>query len=149
MCNKCGVNEKYGRSGMCKECKNAYNKEHYAANKQYYIDKAAKAREAIYAEINALKESNPCVDCYEKFNSWQMDFDHLSDKEFDIGKGINYSRDRLMAEIAKCEVVCKNCHANRTRHRFVHSKVVRPVTPAEKVASVYSFPCNRNWCDVK
>lgn len=50
-----------------------------------------------------------------------MQCDHLRDKEFQIGdmvtKGL--SEARLRAELAKCDIVCANCHAERTHQRVV------------------------------
>jgi hypothetical protein len=47
-----------------------------------------------------------------------LEFDHLGDKLFTIGANL---RDRnwqsLLDEIAKCEVVCANCHRRRTALR--------------------------------
>jgi hypothetical protein len=46
-----------------------------------------------------------------------MDFDHRPDeaKLFTIshGKG-QYGEEKILAEIAKCDVVCANCHRLRT-----------------------------------
>ena len=60
---------------------------------------------------------NPCLDCGEK-DPIVLEFDHLGDKDFNIAKGI---RDRnwktVLAEIAKCDVVCANCHRRRTARR--------------------------------
>lgn len=46
-----------------------------------------------------------------------MQFDHLGDKLFTISNAGATSVERLLAEIAKCEVVCANCHAERTYQR--------------------------------
>jgi formate-dependent nitrite reductase cytochrome c552 subunit len=50
-----------------------------------------------------------------------MDFDHRdpSEKRFRVTAGcvMLLPRDRLLAEIAKCDVVCANCHRMRTRQR--------------------------------
>jgi hypothetical protein len=46
-----------------------------------------------------------------------MQFDHVNpeDKLFTIGKvGYKYSIIALKLEIQKCDVVCANCHAERT-----------------------------------
>lgn len=43
-----------------------------------------------------------------------MDFDHLGDKKFAVGSSISYTLDAVREEIAKCEVVCANCHRERT-----------------------------------
>jgi hypothetical protein len=66
--------------------------------------------------IEYLREHS-CVDCGED-DVMVLEFDHLGDKEFNISGGL---RDRslaaLIAEMAKCEVVCANCHRRRTAIR--------------------------------
>lgn len=63
-------------------------------------------------------KSKPCTDCGSSFNPWQMHWDHLRDKEFNISSGMfRYSWERVLLEIAKCELVCANCHADRTYKR--------------------------------
>jgi hypothetical protein len=45
-----------------------------------------------------------------------MDFDHVrGEKLFGIAVNMNISWERLEAEIAKCEIVCANCHRIRTK----------------------------------
>lgn len=50
-----------------------------------------------------------------------MDFDHLGNKEFNLSswqsKHISHLAE-LMVEVAKCEVVCSNCHRVRSRKRL-------------------------------
>lgn len=66
------------------------------------------------AVIAAAKQV-PCADCGESYPPFVMDFDHRGDKEFDIGMApTRVSMSRLLAEIAKCDVVCANCHRFRT-----------------------------------
>jgi hypothetical protein len=73
----------------------------------------ATSREIIREAKNA-----PCADCGVRYPYYVMQFDHLGDKDFNIGHiGPTCSRAKLMAEIAKCEVVCSNCHAERTHQR--------------------------------
>lgn len=43
-----------------------------------------------------------------------MDFDHLLDKFKNVSRMTAYKWDRIEAEIAKCELVCANCHRVRT-----------------------------------
>lgn len=70
--------------------------------------------------LDALKAA-PCVDCGGTFPPECMDFDHIdpSTKSFCVAKGpVSYGRERVLAEIAKCELVCANCHRVRTwKHR--------------------------------
>lgn len=74
--------------------------------------------------MNSFK-SAPCTDCMQVFPPCVMDFDHISDnKEWNVGKMANskYSFERIKAEIAKCELVCSNCHRIRTYKR-AHSEM--------------------------
>ena len=66
----------------------------------------------------SLKASNPCTDCAEWYQPWQMEFDHLPafKKEFQINVGHQLNT-RDFAEIAKCQLVCANCHNDRTYKR--------------------------------
>ena len=53
----------------------------------------------------------------ETYHPVAMQWDHLPEfeKSADIGYlGSRHNRARVMEEIAKCELVCANCHAVRT-----------------------------------
>ncbi|KKL49498.1 hypothetical protein LCGC14_2314900 [marine sediment metagenome] len=73
------------------------------------------------ANINRLKENTSCVDCGGLFPAVCMDFDHRdpSLKRFSISQGFSNSPLTLMCEIAKCDIVCANCHTIRTYNRVV------------------------------
>lgn len=65
--------------------------------------------------------AHPCVDCGEQ-DPVVLDFDHLPgfEKRFTISRAVGASTrswDSILAEIAKCEVVCANCHRRRTAAR--------------------------------
>lgn len=72
-------------------------------------------RERNRARLDALK-AVPCGDCKGTFPPECMDFDHVrGEKLFGIAVNMNISWERLEAEIAKCEIVCANCHRIRTK----------------------------------
>lgn len=76
-------------------------------------------RQINRAIIREAKEV-PCTDCGVEYPYYVMEFDHLGDKHFNVGQtGPTTGRERLIREIAKCEVVCANCHAARSHHRRV------------------------------
>lgn len=60
------------------------------------------------------------MDCGGEFHPVCMQFDHRGDdkKYKNISKMTNYSMERIMEEIAKCDLVCANCHALRTYNRL-------------------------------
>lgn len=77
-----------------------------------------KYRRKQQAYIASLKDA-PCTDCGGRFHSEAMQFDHLdSSKKFKmISLMYTYCRERIDEEVAKCELVCANCHAVRTYER--------------------------------
>lgn len=82
--------------------------------------------------INGIK-SKPCADCGGTFDPVCMDFDHRPGevKLFPIAKGAElFYRKKttsrmslLLAEIAKCDIVCANCHRLRTYRQRDHAAV--------------------------
>lgn len=59
----------------------------------------------------------PCADCEVEYPTPCMTFDHVrGEKKFNIGAATRDAKSMvaLLDEIAKCEIVCHNCHALRT-----------------------------------
>lgn len=98
-------------------------KKHYYANKSYYYAKNYKARDRKTAYVRELK-NNPCTDCGIKYPFYVMEFDHLdgATKLREVGRSLNNGWRSLKAEIAKCELVCANCHRARTYKRRIGGK---------------------------
>ncbi len=75
-----------------------------------------------------IKASSPCADCGGRFPPEAMQRDHPPGvtKVANISSLQNRrSTTLLKAEVAKCELVCANCHAVRTYHRRVSSTARR------------------------
>lgn len=106
-CIKCDKKELHGvqKNGRvqsyCKKCQVAY---------------AAIAYERKAKFLNEAK-NKPCTDCGVIYPYYVMQFDHLGDKEFTISHGRWKSLDKIKEEVAKCEVVCANCHFERSWQR--------------------------------
>jgi hypothetical protein len=106
---------------MCRPCRAAYKHEHYSANKFRYIAQAAGSKRRLRLQRTAWLLDyfavHPCGDCGES-DPVVLDFDHRGDKAFEIGESLTYrSWEVILAEIAKCDVVCANCHRRRTAAR--------------------------------
>ena len=74
----------------------------------------------IHADaVDAIKLASGCIDCGYNAHSAALEFDHLPGtvKLFCIGAAKGRSMARVLAEIAKCEIVCANCHRVRTAAR--------------------------------
>ena len=108
------------RRNECKSCYRNRQAEHYKKNKGAYIESNRKRRNNIRAVLNSLKENKPCADCRGTFLPCQMDWDHV-DPSTKIGGVSNLASrhylNRTLEEIAKCELVCANCHRLRTWKR--------------------------------
>jgi hypothetical protein len=75
----------------------------------------------------------PCADCAISFPIVCMDFDHVrGEKLLNIGRGTSRSEAVLIAEIAKCDVVCSNCHRIRTALRRLGLPLLKPKFPKQK-----------------
>lgn len=98
----------------------AKRKERYAADPEAALAVMAARRKQIRGAVNAHK-SQPCMDCKGKFHVVCMDFDHRDgvEKLDNVATMVAEGRPLglIEAEIAKCDVVCSNCHRIRTLMR--------------------------------
>lgn len=80
--------------------------------------KSRKKADKVKRIIRELKQG-PCKDCNESFPPCAMDFDHVDGKSIQVSEMIRMksSLDAIQREIAKCELVCSNCHRIRTKNR--------------------------------
>ena len=70
--------------------------------------------------INKIKSEAACADCGNFYPSYVMDFDHVrGEKKFNVAASMHAGYRKLVAEIEKCDIVCSNCHRERTHQRKV------------------------------
>lgn len=139
-CTKCGEtkvktefgsnkSKKDGLQTWCRLCVKTYNKTYYVNTPERNDQRIAwKVKNIPLLQDyvwNYLLE-NPCVDCGEA-DPIVLEFDHLSDKKFNIGDYIHKdgNLDKLKLEIDKCEVRCANCHRKITAERGSHWRYER------------------------
>jgi len=80
-----------------------------ASDRRRYLEKRA--------WMWALKNV-PCADCGYHYPPECMDFDHVRGrKKFAVAQNLTRTMASLKREVAKCEVVCANCHRTRTHRR--------------------------------
>ena len=75
-------------------------------------------RDKIRRFLDQLKTATACADCKRNYPPYVMDFDHLRDKKRAVSKCSSMTSVR--AEIVKCDIVCSNCHRERTHKRKVN-----------------------------
>lgn len=105
-----------GLTYRCKECMNvatsaSENKEARGVyQKQRKID--------FYTLINNIKNVS-CMDCGNLYPPQAMDFDHVRGiKEYNIDTMRGCNLNKILNEIAKCDVICSNCYRVRTKTRI-------------------------------
>ena len=115
MCIKCGVKEQRGHNSYCADCHNEYQKAYYKIHPQSIRD-SVERRKARNREAIRRAKDQPCADCGRSYPYYVMDFDHVrGTKRFNLSTGAQrFSFENILAEIAKCDVVCANCHRSRT-----------------------------------
>lgn len=70
-------------------------------------------------QLIASAKRKPCTDCGVSYPPYVIQFDHRpgETKLFALADWQNLTHDQLVAELAKCDVVCANCHCERTQQR--------------------------------
>lgn len=114
-----------GRQSACRACNRRRSKRYYAENlvkhRKAVAAQVAKTRAAHLERIGDYLLNHPCVDCGED-DLRVLDFDHRdgAEKSAEVMKLAKaaYSWERVRAEIAKCDVRCRNCHARITYERL-------------------------------
>jgi hypothetical protein len=107
-----------GRQWWCRDCFKAYYAErrahHRRRNNALKAQRVREAQELVLAFVRA----HPCVDCHET-DPVVLEFDHLGPKRAEVSTLVRRGvlEPVLVTEIARCEVVCANCHRRRTAKR--------------------------------
>lgn len=105
---------KDGHYHTCKVCKNAIAKRRYDNNESYRSSVKSRSRDRFEIGRQIIEEAKQhgCSLCSEQENVC-LSFHHTdpTKKDFIMGNGKTRSSERIREEIAKCIVVCHNCHS--------------------------------------
>jgi hypothetical protein len=96
---------------------------HINSNAKANVSKKKKKLEEsgdFLEEIQSYKEKFGCADCQVMYPHYVLEFDHRP--EFKKISNVyrvfkKYGTDKAWQEVAKCDVVCSNCHKIRTYAR--------------------------------
>ena len=110
------------RFRYCGYCQRVLSRQHYQANKSRYLERNERRRRK-HVEIIRKAKSLPCADCRREFPFYVMEFDHVrGEKREHLARMATLGISAILKEIAKCDVVCANCHKERTWRR-IHAPV--------------------------
>src|SRR2546423_8775991 len=101
-----------------KEYLRAYGRQYYQRNREHLLQREKEKNQRHVARVGAwlseFKKQLSCSRCSESHPA-TLQFHHRDPNEKDFSIGMyrmgKYSRERILREIAKCEVICANCHA--------------------------------------
>lgn len=129
-CTTCNKNMRVSQHNpKCSDCTAAFNRAYYKQNAEKRKAQQALSRESKKELKRDLVwnylDSHPCVDCGES-DPIVLEFDHRdpNEKEYQISYLLtgNWSIDKIVSELAKCDVRCANCHRRRSVDQFGHWK---------------------------
>lgn len=101
----------------CRDCERIYGNKRYAKNPELGKARQLRLQAKRRVILNELK-LQPCKDCGNVYHPVAMDFDHVRGEKFrNLSVMMSYSEEKFLEEVAKCEVVCSNCHRLRTFKR--------------------------------
>lgn len=130
-CSNCGDSTKQTRT--CKTCGTTDQSTFYETQHSMYCRSCHKQKYFAPGRARLLQAKlarAQCCDCglfVTEDTACVFDFDHISNKLLNVSQMITYSDVKFEQEIAKCELVCSNCHRLRTQSRpRVHPAPGRP-----------------------
>jgi hypothetical protein len=107
-----------GRQFYCRECFRSYFRARGDKHREQSGAALVARRRRARAHVLAVLLERPCADCGES-DPVVLEFDHVRGKEANlsslVAEGAKLSR--IDQEIARCDVVCVNCHRRRTATR--------------------------------
>lgn len=128
LCKKCNiiqpitefsVRDNKRRQYICKSCQKMVSNQWYLNNRQKQIDNIKRNNNLLRKKFQTWKTTLSCIICRENYVGC-LDFHHLdpSQKDFAISRNTGTSIPKLIKELDKCVVLCKNCHVK------VHSEII-------------------------
>jgi hypothetical protein len=125
-CGRCGLDLpielfnrlRDGHQWWCRRCFAAYFRERGDLHRRQSGAAKAVRQHALRAHVLEHLTRHPCADCGE-VDPVVLEFDHVTEKIASISSLVadTATQDSVDVEIARCEVVCANCHRRRTARR--------------------------------
>lgn len=89
----------------------------YLRNKEKIKDRGKRYKEELRAWLREIKGNGPCMDCGLKWPNYVLHYHHRnpSEKHDGVSKMVveRRSKEEILKEIEKCDLLCANCHAIR------------------------------------
>jgi len=88
--------------------------------KEKWMQRQRDRRGKAMRYVQEYKQSHGCLDCGENYPYWILELDHTrGQKVANLSIMVKQNTlEQVIEELAKCDVVCANCHRNRTWQRI-------------------------------
>ncbi len=75
--------------------------------------------------VDSYKKKKGCFCCGYNIHPSALDFDHINpeEKTMNVSQMLALNKDRLLAEVKKCQVLCANCHRIKTADPELFNKL--------------------------
>lgn len=111
-------------SAYCKPCQREYSRSHYLQhrvkhNERRYVNQK-RYRQRNRERLSEYLIGKACVDCGIA-DAVVLEFDHVRGRKVgNLSEMVcnGHPWKRVLAELAKCDVRCANCHRRRTAHQL-------------------------------
>ena len=102
------------RAKDCRECHAVHRKAYYEANKEKEKSYTVARIKSLSRLVRDYKAERHCIKCGEDHPAC-LDFHHRDQTKKEVGMSViarlkGWSKERIMREIAKCDILCANCH---------------------------------------
>lgn len=136
-CSKCGdvkSEEEFSwrarhvrRASACKTCHSVYHRSWMLRHGELRRRQIAARVKELAVWFRGLKTGKSCMDCGMSYPYWVLDFDHVGPKTLTPARIAKrgWSKARALKELSQCELVCANCHRERTHRRRLEAKLRR------------------------
>lgn len=142
LCSKCGEVKdlatgfyrgmrrgKLQYKAWCKECRRALYHAHRAKDPRHYLDIWHARRRRKAEHMNAIKVGRGCAECGFNAHPAALDWHHKDPSQKSEGVAILVGKNARWSlvedEMAKCEVLCANCHRIRHANERAADKAAR------------------------
>jgi hypothetical protein len=108
---------------QCKICKvtkrNEWNHSNNNKRRVSRNNSNKKGYDTLVTFLTGIKGLRGCFDCEQWFPPEFLQFDHVPErgKKVRAPNQFHFIGEKLLEELAKCDVVCSMCHLARTLHR--------------------------------
>jgi hypothetical protein len=104
-----------GLQPLCRECQKTRDNAKYHSHPESVKDRVRSRTLEHKFRLDQIKTEAGCMDCGMKGGpGYLYDFDHQRDKVEDVSRMLSHTWESILDEVAKCQIVCGNCHRKRT-----------------------------------